>query len=73
MSVELYGIGNALVDQEYAIQDDFLSSTGLTKGTMQLAESDAQYALISALNNHTTSAAKSVAVQAQTPFMPSVH
>ncbi|WP_410211098.1 adenosine kinase [Aquirhabdus sp.] len=56
MSVELYGIGNALVDQEYAIQDDFLSSTGLTKGTMQLAESDAQYALISALNNHTTSA-----------------
>ena len=56
MAVELYGIGNALVDQEYAIQDDFLGQTGLTKGTMQLADHAAQSALTSALNRYTTSA-----------------
>jgi sugar/nucleoside kinase (ribokinase family) len=56
MSVELYGIGNALVDQEYSIQDDFLIKTGLTKGTMQLAEQDAQFKLTTALNAHTSSA-----------------
>ena len=56
MSVELYGIGNALVDQEYAIQDDFLTKIGLTKGTMQLAEQDAQLKLTAALNAHTSSA-----------------
>ncbi len=56
MSVELYGIGNALVDQEYAIQDDFLTKTGLTKGTMQLAEQETQFQLTAALNAHTSSA-----------------
>jgi sugar/nucleoside kinase (ribokinase family) len=56
MSVELYGIGNALVDQEYSIQDDFLTKTGLTKGTMQLADQDAQFKLINALNAYTSSA-----------------
>jgi sugar/nucleoside kinase (ribokinase family) len=56
MSVELYGIGNALVDQEYAIQDDFLGQTGLSKGTMQLADQAAQTALTTALNAYTTSA-----------------
>ncbi|MDE2419770.1 MAG: adenosine kinase [Gammaproteobacteria bacterium] len=54
MSVELYGIGNALVDQEYSIQDDFLTKTGLTKGTMQLADQDAQFKLTSALNTYTS-------------------
>ncbi len=56
MSVELYGIGNALVDQEYAIHDDFLTKTGLTKGTMQLAEQETQQKLSAALNAHTSSA-----------------
>ncbi len=56
MAIELYGIGNALVDQEYAIQDDFLGQTGLTKGTMQLADHAAQSALTTALNQYTTSA-----------------
>jgi sugar/nucleoside kinase (ribokinase family) len=56
MSVELYGIGNALVDQEYSIQDDFLTKTGLTKGTMQLADQDAQFKLTAALNAYTSSA-----------------
>jgi sugar/nucleoside kinase (ribokinase family) len=56
MSVELYGIGNALVDQEYSIQDDFLTQTALTKGTMQLAGQDAQFKLTTALNTHTSSA-----------------
>jgi sugar/nucleoside kinase (ribokinase family) len=56
MSVELYGIGNALVDQEYSIQDDFLTKTGLTKGTMQLADQDAQFNLTTALNAYTSSA-----------------
>ncbi len=56
MSIELYGIGNALVDQEYSIQDDFLTKVGLTKGMMQLADQDAQQTLTTALNAYTTSA-----------------
>jgi sugar/nucleoside kinase (ribokinase family) len=56
MSIELYGIGNALVDQEYSIHDDFLTQVGLTKGMMQLADQDAQQTLTSALNAYTTSA-----------------
>jgi len=56
MSITLYGIGNALVDQEYPIDDDFLTKTGLTKGTMQLTDADTQRAMIASLGEHTQSA-----------------
>jgi hypothetical protein len=42
MALELYSIGNALVDQEFLITEDFLQQQQLQKGTMQLADQAAQ-------------------------------
>ena len=50
MSVDLYVIGNALVDLEYSVDDQFLQQHQLQKGTMQLAEPAAQQQLLSDLN-----------------------
>ena len=47
---DIYAIGNALVDLEYAIDEDFLSQHGIEKGVMTLAEADAQAALLNALD-----------------------
>lgn len=50
MSVDLYVIGNALVDLEYSVDDQFLQQHQLLKGTMQLAEQSAQQQLLTHLN-----------------------
>lgn len=50
MSVDLYVIGNALVDLEYSVDDQFLQQHQLLKGTMQLAEQAAQQQLLTHLN-----------------------
>lgn len=52
MSVDLYVIGNALVDLEYSVDDQFLPQHQLRKGTMQLAEQAAQQQLLSHLNQN---------------------
>jgi sugar/nucleoside kinase (ribokinase family) len=44
-TVDLFAIGNALIDQEFKVSDDFLIQQNLQKGTMQLADGDAQSAL----------------------------
>lgn len=49
MKIDLFSIGNALVDQEFKIQDDFLAKHQLQKGTMQLANAEQQVALIADL------------------------
>ena len=41
-NVDLFAIGNALIDQEFKVADDFLIQQNLQKGTMQLADGDAQ-------------------------------
>ena len=43
---DVYGIGNALVDTEYEVDDTFLSYTKLTKGIMTLIEEDDRQRLI---------------------------
>lgn len=40
MSYDLYGIGNALVDFEYAVDDAFLAEVNLPKGRMTLVDDD---------------------------------
>lgn len=50
MSVDLYVIGNALVDLEYSVDDQFLAQHQLQKGTMQLAEQSTQQQLLADLN-----------------------
>lgn len=52
MSVDLYVIGNALVDLEYSVDDQFLQQHQLQKGTMQLAEQAAQQLLLKSLSSH---------------------
>ncbi len=42
MHFDLFAIGNALVDQEFKIHDDFLEKHQLQKGTMQLANEEQQ-------------------------------
>ena len=50
MSFHLYAIGNALVDSEYLINDDFLTAHNIQKGQMTLIDGDQQKSLINALN-----------------------
>ncbi|MDR9777835.1 hypothetical protein RJJ65_35455, partial [Rhizobium hidalgonense] len=52
MSVDLYVIGNALVDLEYSVDDQFLQQHQLQKGTMQLAEQATQQQLLNHLSQH---------------------
>ncbi len=46
----VYGVGNALVDMEYKIEDDFLASHDIAKGHMTLVEADRLQALTEALH-----------------------
>ncbi len=43
---DVYGIGNALVDTEYEVDDAFISLTGLQKGIMTLIQADERQKLI---------------------------
>ncbi|TXJ08166.1 MAG: adenosine kinase [Acinetobacter sp.] len=44
--VELFSIGNALVDQEFLVDDAFLAQAQLSKGTMQLCDAAQQAQLV---------------------------
>ncbi|MQW91631.1 adenosine kinase [Acinetobacter wanghuae] len=41
-NVDLFAIGNALIDQEFKVSDDFLTAQNLQKGTMQLCDGEIQ-------------------------------
>lgn len=41
-TVDLFAIGNALIDQEFKVSDDFLIQQKLQKGTMQLTDGETQ-------------------------------
>ena len=45
----VYGIGNALVDQEFEVTDAFFSANKIEKGLMTLIEEDQQHALLDSL------------------------
>ncbi|MBP7229661.1 MAG: adenosine kinase [Moraxellaceae bacterium] len=48
---DVYAIGNALVDTEYRVTDDFLSRQGIAKGMMTLIDEPQQQKLLSALDS----------------------
>ncbi|MDF2446413.1 MAG: adenosine kinase [Moraxellaceae bacterium] len=48
---DVYAIGNALVDVEYRVTDDFLARHGISKGQMTLIDEAAQQRLIAALDS----------------------
>lgn len=47
---DVYGIGNALVDKEFEVQDSFFADNNIEKGFMTLIEPEAQQALLDALS-----------------------
>jgi len=49
MQYDVYGIGNALVDMEYKVDDNFLEGNTIEKGLMTLVEEDRQEEIINAL------------------------
>ena len=51
MSIDLYGIGNALVDSEYKVSEAILSQTGFVKGTMTLVDAAERQQLITLLED----------------------
>ncbi|MEB3766549.1 adenosine kinase [Acinetobacter sp. MD2] len=44
-SLDLFAIGNTIIDQEFQVSDVFLAEQNLQKGTMQLTDGDTQTAL----------------------------
>jgi sugar/nucleoside kinase (ribokinase family) len=50
-AVDLFAIGNALIDQEFKVDDVFLAEQNLQKGTMQLTDGDTQAQLYQNLSN----------------------
>ncbi|MEY8247383.1 MAG: adenosine kinase [Bermanella sp.] len=46
---QIYGIGNALVDKEFEVSDDFFAANGIEKGMMTLIEEDQQHSLLKVL------------------------
>ena len=49
---DVYALGNAIVDTEVSVDDDFLSANGLSKGTMTLVSEQRQAALARQLAGH---------------------
>lgn len=50
MKYDVYGIGNALVDMEFLVNENFLAENNIEKGLMTLVESDRQKELVSKLS-----------------------
>lgn len=51
---DVYGIGNALVDMEFEISDQFLDKHNVEKGVMTLVDEETQFKLISDINRAET-------------------
>ena len=49
MKYDVYGVGNALVDKEFEVDDDFFQSHKIEKGLMTLVDYDQQQALLNIL------------------------
>lgn len=49
MGYHIYGIGNALVDKEFEVSDDFFAAAGIQKGMMTLIDADQQTRLLELL------------------------
>ena len=50
MKYDVYGIGNALVDMEFKVTDDFFTQNNVEKGLMTLVEEDRQKELLDKLH-----------------------
>ena len=71
MKYDVYGIGNALVDKEFKIEDDFLKEFSIEKGMMTLVDREQQDQLLSELTRRYGVKTRSGGDLRRTPFMPS--
>lgn len=51
MKYAVYGLGNALVDQEFEVTDEFLAENNIEKGLMTLIDENRQHELVANLQN----------------------
>jgi len=51
---DVYGIGNALVDMEFLVEDDFFTTHGIDKGLMTLVDEPRQNILMEAIEKENT-------------------
>jgi sugar/nucleoside kinase (ribokinase family) len=51
---DVYGIGNALVDMEFLVDDAFLQTHNIDKGHMTLVDEERQHSLVAALHKEET-------------------
>ncbi len=51
MKYDVYGLGNALVDMEFKVTDEFFKTNNVEKGLMTLVEEERQGELLDALHN----------------------
>lgn len=51
MKYDVYGIGNALVDMEFKVEDEFLHAHGIEKSLMTLVEEERQFQIVKALSD----------------------
>ncbi|MCO4753731.1 MAG: adenosine kinase [Bacteriovoracaceae bacterium] len=51
MKYDVYGIGNALVDMEFTVNDEFFTENNVEKGLMTLVEEDRQNELLEVLHS----------------------
>ena len=51
MKYDIYGIGNALVDKEFEVTDEFLQAEGIEKGMMALIDEEQQINLLAHLKD----------------------
>ena len=58
MKYDVYGIGNALVDMEFKVSDQFFKDNGIDKGLMTLVEEEKQKELIKSLHEAKTNEVK---------------
>ena len=54
MKYDLVGIGNALIDIEVRVDDEFIKQNSLIKGGMTLSNEDGQLKILKELNSHAT-------------------
>jgi fructokinase len=52
MHYHVYAVGNALVDMEYTVEDEFFRAQGIDKGVMTLVDAQSQENTIQALHAH---------------------
>ena len=52
MGLDVYGVGNALLDIQTQVSDEVLSKLGFDKGIMTLVDDDAQRGVLSGLEGH---------------------